>query len=114
VYEEKNVTKTIDSLNPFKYTGYYSMVAKRYQNPSGGLNEAGRKFFKRTEGSNLKSPVKTGTNPRRVSFAARFGGMKGSLLSKSGKPTRLKLALKAWGFSSKEAARNFAARHKKS
>jgi hypothetical protein len=53
-------------------------------------------------------------NPRRVSFAARFGGMKGSLLSKSGKPTRLKLALKAWGFSSKEAARNFAARHKKS
>jgi hypothetical protein len=46
------------------------MVAKRFQNPSGGLNEAGRKFFKRTEGSNLKSPVKTGTNPRRVSFAA--------------------------------------------
>jgi hypothetical protein len=72
--EERN--KTIDSLNPFKYTGI-NMVAKRYQNPSGGLNEAGRKFFKRTEGSNLKSPVKTGTNPRRVSFAARFGGMKG-------------------------------------
>jgi hypothetical protein len=24
------------------------MVAKKYQNPSGGLNEAGRKFFKRT------------------------------------------------------------------
>jgi hypothetical protein len=40
--------------------------------------------------------------------------MNGSLLSKSGKPTRLKLALKAWGFGSKEAARNFAARHKKS
>jgi hypothetical protein len=39
--------------------------------------------------------------------------MKGSLLTKSGKPTRLKLALKAWGFGSKEAARNFAARHKK-
>jgi hypothetical protein len=90
------------------------MVKKMYQNPSGGLNEAGRKYFKRTEGSNLKSPVKTGTNPRRVSFAARFGGMKGSLLSKSGKPTRLKLALKAWGFGSKEAARNFAARNKKS
>lgn len=90
------------------------MVAKRFQNPSGGLNEAGRKFFKRTEGSNLKAPVKSGTNPRRVSFAARFGNMKGSLLNKNGDPTRLKLALKAWGFGSKEAARNFAARHKKS
>ena len=27
---------------------------------------------------------------------------------KDGKPTRLKLALKKWGFGSKEAARNFA------
>jgi hypothetical protein len=90
------------------------MVKKMYQNPSGGLNETGRKFFKRTEGSNLKAPVKTGTNPRRVSFAARFGGMKGSLLSKSGKPTRLKLALRAWGFSNKEEARAFVARNKKS
>ena len=90
------------------------MVKKMYQNPSGGLNEAGRKYFKRTEGSNLKAPVKSGVNPRRVSFAARFGGMEGSLLTKSGMPTRLKLALRAWGFGSKEAARKFAARHKKS
>ena len=90
------------------------MVKKMYQNPSGGLNEAGRKYFKRTEGSNLKSPIKSGVNPRRVSFAARFGGMKGSLLSKSGKPTRLKLALRAWGFSNKEEARAFANKNKKS
>ena len=90
------------------------MVKKIYQNPQGGLNEAGRAYFKRTEGSNLKAPIKTGTNPRRISFAARFGNMKGSLLSKNGDPTRLKLALKAWGFSNKEEARSFAARHKKS
>jgi len=51
------------------------MVKKMYQNPSGGLNEAGRKYFNRKEGSNLKAPVKSGTNPRRVSFAARFGGI---------------------------------------
>jgi len=89
------------------------MVKKMYQNPEGGLNAAGRAYFNRKEGSNLKAPVKSGTNPRRVSFAARFGGMKGSLLTKSGKPTRLKLALKAWGFSNKEEARAFAARHKK-
>ena len=90
------------------------MVKKAHQNPKGGLNQKGRDHFKKTEGSNLKAPVKSGTNPRRVSFAARFGGMKGSLLTKNGDPTRLKLALKAWGFGSKEAARNFAARHKKS
>jgi hypothetical protein len=73
------------------------MVKKAYQNPKGGLNQKGREYFNRTEGSNLKAPVKSGTNPRRVSFAARFGGMKGSLLTKNGDPTRLKLALKAWG-----------------
>jgi hypothetical protein len=32
---------------------------------------------------------------------------------KDGKPTRLGLALRAWGFGSKEAARNFAQRHRK-
>ena len=32
---------------------------------------------------------------------------------KKGKPTRLALALKKWGFGSKEAARNFARRNKK-
>ncbi len=89
------------------------MVKKMYQNPSGGLNAAGRAYYNRKEGSNLKAPIKSGVNPRRVSFAARFGGMAGSLLSKSGKPTRLKLALRAWGFSNKEEARAFAARHKK-
>ena len=89
------------------------MVAKKYQNPSGGLNEAGRKHFKRTEGSNLRRPQRTGSDGRRVSFAARFGGMDGPLKDSKGRPTRLKLALKKWGFGSKEAARNFAAKNKK-
>jgi len=89
------------------------MVAKKYQNPEGGLNAAGRAYFKRTEGANLKAPVKSGTNPRRVSFAARFAGMKGPMKDEKGRPTRKALALKAWGFGSVEAARNFAKRHKK-
>jgi len=89
------------------------MTLKKYQNPSGGLNEAGRKYFERKEGVNLQAPVKCGTNPRRVSFAARFGGMAGPLVDEKGRPTRLKKALQAWGFGSKEAARNFANRHKK-
>ena len=88
-------------------------MRKVHKNPKGGLSEAGRKHFKETEGANLKRPVKEGTGPRRVSFAARFAGMKGAE-KKDGKPTRLGLALRAWGFGSKEAARNFANRHKKS
>jgi hypothetical protein len=90
------------------------VVAKKYQNPSGGLNEAGRKYFNRKEGSNLKAPQKSGTDGRRVSFAARFSKMKGPLKDSKGRPTRLKLALKAWGFGSKEAAGKFAQRNKKS
>tara|TARA_R100001594_G_scaffold135175_2_gene176740 strand:+ start:436 stop:705 length:270 start_codon:yes stop_codon:yes gene_type:complete len=89
-------------------------MRKEHKNPKGGLTEAGRKFFKRTQGSNLKRPIKSGTNPRRVSFAARFAGMKGAMKNPDGSPTRKALALKAWGFGSVEAARNFANRHKKS
>ena len=89
------------------------MVAKRFQNPSGGLNEAGRKHFKKTEGANLKPPQKTGTDGRRVSFAARFAGMKGPMNDDKVRTTRKELALKEWGFSSVAAARNFANKHKK-
>lgn len=89
-------------------------MKKEHKNPKGGLTAAGRAYFKRTEGANLKAPVKSGTNPRRVSFAARFAGMKGPMKKPDGEPTRKALALKAWGFGSVEAARNFAQRHKKS
>ena len=89
------------------------MVKKAHQNPKGGLNEAGRRHFERKDGGNLKAPVKKGTNPRRVSFAARFAGMKGPMKNEKGEPTRKALALKAWGFGSVEAARNFANRNKK-
>jgi len=85
---------------------------KEGKNPKGGLNAKGRASAKK-QGSNLKAPVKSGTNPRRVSFAARFAGMKGPMKDSKGKPTRKALALKAWGFGSVEAARNFANRHKK-
>ena len=89
------------------------MVAKVYQNPKCGLNARGRAYFKRKEGSNLKAPVKKGKNPRRVSFAARFAGMKGPMKDSKGRPTRKALALKAWGFGSVAAARSFANNNKK-
>ena len=88
-------------------------MRKIHKSPSGGLTEAGRRYFKRKEGANLKRPVPTGTNPRRVSFAARFAGMKGPMKDEKGRPTRKALALKKWGFRSKESARRFAARNKK-
>ena len=88
------------------------MVKKAHQNPKGGLNEAGRKHFERKDGGNLKAPVKTGTNPRRVSFAARFAGMKGPMKNEKGEPTRKPLALQTRGFGSVEASRNFANRNK--
>jgi len=77
------------------------MVAKRYQNKTGGLNEAGRKYFKRTQGSNLKRPVTGKVKPgskaakRRASFCARMSGVKGPMV-KNGKPTRKALALRKW------------------
>tara|TARA_R100001377_G_scaffold12664_1_gene6330 strand:+ start:544 stop:813 length:270 start_codon:yes stop_codon:yes gene_type:complete len=89
-------------------------MRKEHKSPTGGLTSAGRAHFKRTEGANLKPAVRSGTNPRRVSFAARFAGMAGPMKDKKGEPTRKALALKKWGFGSVEAARNFARRHKKS
>ena len=81
------------------------MVAKKYQNPKGGLNEAGRKFFKRTTGANLKRPIKSGDNPRRASFLARMGASKGPDYDTKGKPTRKLLSLRKWGASSSADAR---------
>ena len=76
---------------------------KEGKNPAGGLNAKVRASAK-AEGMNLKPPVKSGDNPRRASFLARMGNMPGPM-EKDGKPTRLALALKAWGASSKEDAR---------
>lgn len=85
------------------------MTLKKHQNPSGGLNQAGRDHYNRTTGSNLKRPVKSGDSPRRASFLARMAGNKGPERDSKGKPTRLLLSLKAWGASSKADAKKKAA-----
>jgi hypothetical protein len=87
---------------------------KEGKNVAGGLNQKGRDSYNRAHGGHLKAPVKSGVNPRRVSFAARFAGMLGAMKKPNGEPTRKALALKAWGFGSVEAARKFANAHKKS
>ncbi len=82
---------------------------KSGQNKKGGLNETGRKSYEAANpGSDLKSPVKSGDNPRRASFLARMGNMPGAEY-KDGEPTRLLLSLRAWGASSKADAKQKAA-----
>ena len=88
-------------------------MRKEHKSKTGGLTVAGRKYFKQKEGANLKAPVYKGKNPRRISFAARFAGMKGPMKKPDGSPTRKALALKKWGFGSVNAAKNFASKNKK-
>jgi hypothetical protein len=78
-------------------------VVKKYQNPSGGLNAAGRAHFKRTTGANLKPPApnpKTKADAgRRASFCARMSGMKAKNTSSktaSDPNSRINKSLKAW------------------
>lgn len=82
------------------------MVQKKYQNPSGGLNEKGRAYFKKKTGANLKSPVSKEAASksekaasRRKSFCARMEGMKKKLTSdKTAKDpnSRINKSLRAW------------------
>jgi len=72
---------------------------KEGKNPKGGLNAKGR------SGTGMKAPVKSGDNPRRASFLARMGNMRGPERDAKGKPTRLLLSLQVWGASSKADAR---------
>ena len=79
-------------------------MRKEHKSKTGGLTKAGRDYYKKKEGLNLKAPVKSGDNPRRASFLARMGNMSGAEY-KDGKPTRLLLSLRKWGASSKANAR---------
>ena len=79
---------------------------KEGKNPKGGLNAKGRASYR---GGTLKAPVKSGDNPRRASFLARMGGMRGPERDSKGRPTRLLLSLRAWGASSKADAKKKAA-----
>lgn len=75
------------------------------KNPAGGLNAKGRASAK-TQGMNLKAPVKSGDNPRRASFLARMGNMPGPERKPNGEPTRLLKSLQVWGASSKADAKS--------
>ena len=73
------------------------------KDPDGGLTAAGRKFFKRTEGSNLKPGVKGPADTpdkmrRKGSFLTRFfTNPSGPMVDEKGRATRLALSAAAWG-----------------
>lgn len=76
----------------------------KYENPQGGLTEAGRRKFERSgQSKNLQPGVKdsnpTGQQARRKgSFLARFyTNLSGPLVNDKGEPTRLAKAANAWG-----------------
>jgi len=73
---------------------------KSGKNPSGGLNEKGRKSYERENpGSDLKAPSKKKGNKRRKSFCARMKGMKKKLTSaKTARDpdSRINKSLRAW------------------
>jgi Domain of unknown function (DUF6321) len=75
------------------------MVLKKYQNPKGGLNAAGRAYYN-ARGAHLQAPVKTPHNKaqaaRQSSFCARMSGVKGPMRKPDGSPSRKALALRAW------------------
>ena len=75
-------------------------------------NRSMRKKHKKETGNTLGSRQTSGTGKRRISFACRFAGMAGALKAAKGEPTRLSMALKKWGFVSKESAIAFCNKHK--
>ena len=73
-----------------------------------------RKEHKSETGKTLGNRLTSGVDPRRVSFACRFAGMKGPMKDSKGRDTRKAIALKKWGFGSVGAAAKFCRANKKS
>lgn len=78
-------------------------MKKRLKDPKGGLTAAGRAYFKRTEGANLKPGVRGPANTpekmrRKGSFLTRFfTNPSGPMKDDKGRATRLALSAAAWG-----------------
>jgi len=73
-------------------------------------NESNAEMRRKNPGMGKK--LTSGTNPRRVSFACRFAGMKGAMKEANGEPTKKAKALQKWGFGSVAAAKSFCNKHK--
>ena len=81
----------------------YNEKSAKLRDPKGGLTSAGRKYFNKKEGANLKPGVKGPADTpekmrRKGSFLVRFfTNPSGPMQDDKGKPTRLALSAAAWG-----------------
>ena len=103
IYDEYFSSKVFDSHSEdFEYVEEKS-AKKKLKDPKGGLTAAGRAYFNRTEGSNLKPGVKGAADTpekmrRKGSFLTRFfTNPSGPMVDEKGRATRLALSAAAWG-----------------
>jgi hypothetical protein len=101
-FQKKSINGEVSKLHARQKTGLNTKSAK-LRDPKGGLTAAGRKYFKRTEGANLKPGVRGAANTpeklrRKGSFLTRFfSNPSGPMKDEKGRPTRLALSAAAWG-----------------
>jgi hypothetical protein len=114
------VNKSVAKKGARKTAATKWMPAKG-KDPKGGLTAAGREFYKKTDGANLKPGVKGKADTpekmrRKGSFLTRhFTHPRGPMM-KDGEPTRLALSAHAWGEAvpkTEAAAKKLAAKGRK-
>jgi hypothetical protein len=101
-FQKKSINSEVSKLHARQKLGLGTKSAK-LRDPKGGLTAAGRKYFNRKEGANLKPGVKGRANTpekmrRKGSFLTRFfTNPSGPMKDEKGRPTRLALSAAAWG-----------------
>ena len=103
-------TKMVNNCVPIKMVSPLSITDEKYEKQ----NKKMRSDYTKETGKTLGSRKTSGKSARRVKFACRFSGMKGSMKDKSGGPSNLNKALEKWGFSNKQEAASFCSNNKKS
>jgi hypothetical protein len=103
-FQKKSVNQEVSKLHlRNEWLSTKGANKPKLKDPKGGLTAAGRKFFNRTEGTNLKPGVKGAANTpekmrRKGSFLTRFfTNPSGPMKDEKGRPTRLALSAAAWG-----------------
>ena len=100
-WQKKTINSQVEKVHAQR--NWMETKGAKLRDPKGGLTAAGRKFFKRTEGANLKPGVKGAADTpekmrRKGSFLTRFfTNPSGPMKDENGKPTRLALSAAAWG-----------------
>ncbi len=102
--------RKVPNCVPLKMVSPLSITDEKYEKQ----NKKMRSEYTKETGKTLGSRKTSGKSSRRVSFACRFSGMKGSMKDKSGGPSKLNKALEKWGFSNKQEAASFCSNNKKS